>query len=48
MDEHYLSFGTVFLAIVSLGIFAVGGTILFLTFRHWRLEKLKQSAKEHE
>lgn len=39
MDEHYISLGSIFMVFIFITVSAVGGTILFLTYRHWQQEK---------
>lgn len=46
MEDHYLTFGTVFLGVISFAIFALGGVILFLTFQNWEKEKTEQKENQ--
>ena len=44
MDEHWLSLGSIMMVVIGSGVLFVGGTILFLTFRHWDQQKEKSDS----
>jgi hypothetical protein len=47
-DGHLLTFATIFGGLILFGVLVVGGTILYLTFSHWREKNHKEISTTDE
>jgi hypothetical protein len=47
-DGHFISGATIFAAFIGISVMAVGGTILYLTFKHSRSAKNEARSKNSD